>query len=187
MTKRLCDVLIALITIPFFSIPFIFIWIAVRTTSPGPGIYWSKRIGQRGIIFMMPKFRTMLLKTPEVQTDKIFDPQNYLTPIGSFLRHTSLDETPQILCVLTGKMSVVGPRPALYNQYELIAKRKELGIESLRPGITGWAQINGRDQITLSQKIYLDLEYLKKQSFMFDLKIIIKTMKLVLKSKNVLH
>lgn len=187
MTKRLCDILIALITIPIFSILFIFIWITIRITSPGPGIYWSKRIGQNGMIFMMPKFRTMLLKTPEVQTDEIFDPQKYLTPIGSFLRHTSLDETPQILSVLTGKMSIVGPRPALYNQHELIAKRKELGIDILRPGITGWAQINGRDQIKLSQKICLDHQYLKNQSFVFDLKIIIKTMILVLKAKNVLH
>lgn len=187
MIKRMCDILIALISMNIFFIPCVFIWLAVKLTSTGPGLYWSRRVGQNGLFFMMPKFRTMLIETPEVGTDQILSPAKYITPIGSFLRKTSLDETPQILTVLLGNMSIVGPRPALYNQYELTAKRKELGVDILRPGITGWAQINGRDEIALSKKVYLDQQYLKHQSFMFDLKIIIRTIKLVLTAKNVVH
>ena len=187
MIKRICDILIALITINIFIIPCVFIWLAVKLTSSGPGLYWSQRVGRNGLIFMMPKFRTMRTETPELGTDEILSPTKYITPIGSFLRNTSLDEIPQILTVLIGKMSIVGPRPALRNQHSLIAKRKKLGVDILRPGITGWAQINGRDEITLSKKVYLDQQYLRRQSFMFDLKIIIKTIKLVLTAKNVIH
>jgi O-antigen biosynthesis protein WbqP len=136
---------------------------------------------------MMPKFRTMIVGTPELGTDEIISPQKYITKIGFFFRYTSLDEIPQILSVLSGDMSFVGPRPALYNEHELISKRKKLGIDILKPGITGWAQINGRDKISLSKKIYFDFEYLKKQSFMFDLIIILRTIKLVFTSKNIMH
>ena len=187
MTKRICDILIALITFSLIIIPCVFIWVIVKLTSSGPGIHWSRRVGRKGEIFMMPKFRTMRIDTPELATDKISDPKQFITPIGSFLRNKSLDELPQVLSVLIGDMSIVGPRPSLYNQYELIAKRKNLGIDKLRPGITGWAQINGRDKITLSQKLFLDQQYLKHQSFIFDLKIIIGTLKLVLRAKNVIH
>ena len=187
MTKRICDIIIAIITVSILIFPCVFVWIAVKLTSPGPAIYWSRRASRKGKFFMMPKFRTMSLETPEVATDKLQNPKKYLTSIGSFLRKTSLDELPQFLSVLIGNMSIVGPRPALYNQHELIAKRKELGIDTLRPGITGWAQINGRDDITLTEKIYLEHQYLQRQSILFDFKIIIKTVLTVIKSRNVVH
>jgi len=187
MKKRICDIAIALITISILIFPCVFVWLAVRLTSSGPAIYWSRRVGRKGTFFMMPKFRTMLLETPEVETDKLLCPTQYITPIGSFLRNTSLDELPQFLSVLSGNMSIVGPRPALHNQHILIAKRKEFGIDILRPGITGWAQINGRDSITPSKKIYLDRHYLQHQSILFDFKIIIRTILLLVWSKNVIY
>lgn len=156
-------------------------------TSTGPVIYWSRRVGSNGTFFMMPKFRTMKINTPEVATEKLVDPSKYLTPLGSFLRHTSFDEFPQFISVLKGDMSVVGPRPALHNQYDIISKRKELGIDILSPGITGWAQINGRDHVDDKYKIKLDYTYLKKRSLLFDLKIIIITIIKVAKSKDIVH
>ena len=187
MIKRISDILIALIAIGILLIPCIFIWFGVKLTSSGPGIYWSQRAGRNGNFFMMPKFRTMLIDTPEIETDKLSYAKQYITSIGHFLRKTSLDELPQFISVLSGEMSIVGPRPALYNQNNLIQKRKELGIDILRPGITGWAQIKGRDEITLSKKIRLDQEYLEHQSLLFDFKIILKTIFLVLKSKHITH
>ena len=187
MIKRLCDIILALISITIFIIPYILIWIGIRITSSGPGIYWSKRVGQNSVYFMMPKFRTMYLNAPELPKNEISNPKKYITPIGHLLRQTSLDEIPQIYSVLIGQMSIVGPRPALFNEYELIDKREEIGINILRPGITGLAQVNGRDKNTLLQKIEYDQIYLKNQSLLFDLKIIIKTFILVLKANNVSH
>ena len=187
MAKRLFDILIALIATIILIIPCVFISIFILQTSSGPVIYWSRRTGSNGTIFMMPKFRTMKIHTPEVATDKLSDPQKYLTPIGSFLRRSSIDELPQLFSVLIGDMSLVGPRPALYNQYDIISKRKELGIDVLKPGITGWAQINGRDYLDIQEKIDLDHDYLQKQSIFFDFKIIFKTIILVIKSRNITH
>ena len=187
MRKRLFDLIIILFAICVFFVPFILIYMAVKFTSPGPAIYWSQRAGEHGSFFMMPKFRSMRVDTPEIATDKLVNPEHYLTGIGSFLRRTSLDELPQILSVLRGDMSIVGPRPALYNQHDLIAKRQRLGIDRLRPGVTGWAQINGRDDIALRKKIELDYYYFQQQSALFDLKILILTVTAVLKSKGVKH
>ncbi|MDA9806251.1 sugar transferase [Alphaproteobacteria bacterium] len=187
MAKRVCDILISLIATIILIIPCVFISIFILQTSPGPVIYWSRRTGSNGTTFMMPKFRTMKIQTPEVATDKLSDPQKYLTPIGSFLRRSSIDELPQLFSVLIGDMSLVGPRPVLYNQYDIISKRKVLGIDILKPGITGWAQINGRDNISTKEKINLDYEYLKKQSIFFDIKIIFKTINLVIKKRNITH
>ena len=187
MRKRLFDLIIILFAIIVFFVPFVLIYFAVKVTSSGPAIYWSRRIGEQGRFFMMPKFRSMRVDTPELATDKLVDPEHYLIGIGSFLRRTSLDELPQIFSVLRGDMSIVGPRPALYNQHDLIAERQRLGIDMLRPGITGWAQINGRDDIALRKKIELDYHYLQQQSVRFDLKILILTVTAVLKSKGVKH
>ena len=187
MRKRSFDLIIILFAIIVFFVPFILIYLAVKLTSPGPAIYWSRRVGEQGSFFMMPKFRSMRVDTPELATDKLVNPERYVTGIGSFLRRTSLDELPQIFSVLRGDMSIVGPRPALYNQHDLIAKRQRLGIDRLRPGITGWAQINGRDDIALREKIELDHHYLQQQSIRFDLKILILTVTAVLRSKGVKH
>lgn len=187
MIKRLCDILIASISIVILIIPCFFISILIIQTSSGPVIYWSRRIGANGTYFMMPKFRTMQIHTPEVETEKLSDSQKYLTPIGSFLRRSSIDELPQLFSVLIGDMSLVGPRPALHNQYDIILKRKSLGIDVLKPGISGWAQINGRDYLSAEEKINLDYEYLKKQSFCFDFKIIFKTIFLLIKAKDITH
>ena len=187
MRKRSFDLIIILFAIIVFFVPFILIYLAVKLTSPGPAIYWSRRVGEQGSFFMMPKFRSMRVDTPELATDKLVNPEHYLTGIGFFLRRTSLDELPQILSVLRGDMSIVGPRPALHNQHDLIAKRQMLGIDGVRPGITGWAQINGRDDIALCKKIELDYYYLQQQSVRFDLKILILTVTAVLTSKGVKH
>lgn len=187
MIKRLFDIIISLVAIIILTIPCLIISISIMLTSTGPVIYWSRRVGSNGTFFMMPKFRTMKINTPEVATEKLVDPSKYLTPLGSFLRHTSFDEFPQFISVLKGDMSVVGPRPALHNQYDIISKRKELGIDILSPGITGWAQINGRDHVDDKYKIKLDYTYLKKRSLLFDLKIIIITIIKVAKSKDIVH
>tara|TARA_A100001015_G_scaffold300769_1_gene386686 strand:+ start:1296 stop:1859 length:564 start_codon:yes stop_codon:yes gene_type:complete len=187
MAKRLFDILIAFVASIILIIPCVFISILILLTSSGPVIHWSRRIGSYGTYFMMPKFRTMQVHTPEVETNKLSNPKKYITPIGYFLRRTSIDELPQLFSVLIGDMSLVGPRPALYNQYEIITKRKELGIDVLRPGITGWAQVNGRDKISLEEKIGFDYQYLKQQSILFDLIIILKTIISIVKSENILH
>ena len=187
MLKRSLDIFLAVLAGVFSFIPCILIWLSVWLTSPGPALYWSRRAGSHGTFFMMPKFRTMQINTPEVATDKLGDAKSYLTPIGSFLRRTSLDELPQLYSVMRGDMSIVGPRPALHNQDELIAGRAALGIDQLRPGVTGWAQINGRDEIALQDKLQFDREYLERQSLFFDLKIIFLTAIAVVRSRGVLH
>ena len=159
----------------------------VRCTSPGPVIHWSSRVGRQGRLFSMPKVRTMMVGTPQVATDKLADPASRLTPVGGVLRKLSLDELPQLWSVIKGDMSLVGPRPALFNQHELIAARKARGIDALRPGITGWAQINGRDDIPESRKVELDEEYLRRQSFWFDLQILWLTAWRVVRRDGVSH
>lgn len=187
MIKRFSDILISLVAIIILAIPFLIIAFIIKLTSPGPILYWSRRLGQNGNYFIMPKFRTMKLNTPEIATYKLSSPQKYLTSIGPFLRHTSLDEIPQFLSVLYGKMSIVGPRPALHNESEIILKRQKLGINKLKPGITGWAQVNGRDNVTLKNKVRLDYEYLLKQNLLFDIQIILRTIIIVAKSKDITH
>ena len=187
MTKRTLDLIVTLLGLTLFLAPMLVIMLFVKATSAGPVFYWSKRCGRKGFFFMMPKYRTMKVGTPELPTDKLLDADSHLTVIGSFLRRTSLDELPQMLSVLCGHMSVVGPRPALHNEHELISMRREIGIDSLRPGITGWAQINGRDDISADRKLALDKEYYENQSVWFDLKIIILTLVVVLRVSGVRH
>jgi len=161
--------------------------VVVRLTSKGPALYWSDRVGRFNVIYRMPKFRSMLINTPALATHLMENPDYYLSPIGGLLRSASLDELPQLWSVLKGDMSFVGPRPALFNQQDLIEARTEAGIDQLRPGITGWAQVNGRDQLSIAEKVELDLMYSRKQSFWFDLKILVMTMVRVLKRSGVSH
>lgn len=168
-------------------LPITLVAIAVRLTSQGPALYWSDRVGRNNRIFRMPKFRSMRVGTPAVATHLLSDPKTYLTPIGSFLRKSSLDELPQLWSILTGDMSFVGPRPALFNQNDLIVLRTECGVHQLVPGLTGWAQVNGRDELPIPQKVALDAEYLKKRSLWLDIKIIWLTFIKVLRSDGVTH
>jgi O-antigen biosynthesis protein WbqP len=160
---------------------------AVWFSSKGPILYWSKRVGQHNALFNMPKFRTMQVETPTLPTHLLGNPDAYLTPIGSFLRKSSLDELPQLWCILRGDMSVVGPRPALSNQEDLIEARTEKGIHALKPGLTGWAQVNGRDEIELSKKVQLDYEYLDKKSLIFDVYVVLLTFYKVVKREGIKH
>lgn len=185
--KRAFDLLLAVVAGLLLVVPVLLVALAVRLTSTGPILYWSDRIGQYNRIFRMPKFRSMRADTPAVATHLLPNPHVYLTPIGSFLRKSSLDELPQLWSILKGDMSFVGPRPALYNQFDLMALRNQHGIDRLLPGLTGWAQINGRDELPIPQKVALDVEYLQKKSFFFDLKIIGLTGFKVLKRDNVTH
>jgi O-antigen biosynthesis protein WbqP len=185
--KRIFDIVLSIFLLIILLIPIIFIAIIVRITSKGPVLYWSKRVGSNNTIFKMPKFRSMLINTPSVATHLLDNPDLYLSPIGGFIRRYSLDELPQLFSVLKGDMSIVGPRPALFNQYDLIELRTELGINNLLPGITGWAQVNGRDELSISDKVALDLKYLKCQSFWFDLKILWMTFLKVLRSHGISH
>ena len=185
--KRLFDIVLLLLILPFLFAPMILIWILVRLTSKGPALYWSNRIGYRNTIFSMPKFRSMITETPTVATHLLDNPYQYLSPIGSLLRRTSLDELPQLWSVLKGDMSFVGPRPALFNQHDLIRARTEVGVDELLPGITGWAQIQGRDDISIKEKVQYDLAYLQHQSFWFDLKILFYTAAKVLRCSGVSH
>jgi O-antigen biosynthesis protein WbqP len=185
--KRFFDFLLAAILLLFFILPGIFLWAAIRVTSDGSAIYWSDRVGKDNIIFKMPKFRTMKKNTPPVATHLLINPKAYLTPIGSFLRRTSLDEIPQIISILRGQMSFVGPRPALFNQKELIAMRSKAGVEKLLPGLTGWAQVNGRDELNLQQKVALDVEYVRMQSLLFDIQILWMTFLKVIRRDGVKH
>lgn len=169
------------------ALPIALVAIAVRLTSQGPALYWSDRVGRNNKIFHMPKFRSMRVGTPAVATHLLSDPKTHLTPIGSFLRKSSLDELPQLWSILTGDMSFVGPRPALFNQNDLIALRTEYGVHELVPGLTGWAQVNGRDELPIPQKVALDAEYLKKRSLWLDIKIIWLTFVKVLRSDGVTH
>jgi len=161
--------------------------LSVRLTSVGPILYWSDRVGRNNQIFKMPKFRSMHINAPDVATHLLQKPEFWLTSIGSFLRKSSLDEMPQLFCILSGDMSFVGPRPALFNQHDLISLRTKAGVHELVPGLTGWAQVNGRDEILISEKVKLDAEYLQRRSFAFDLKILWLTLLRVLRSDGVAH
>lgn len=172
MSKRLFDLLLALVLIPLMVIPAGLIALLIRVSSRGPALYWSNRVGQRNRIFSMPKFRSMRTDTPAMATHLLADPTAYLTPVGSFLRKTSLDELPQLWSIFKGDMSFVGPRPALFNQDDLIALRTAQGVHDLVPGLTGWAQVNGRDELSIAEKVKLDAEYMHRQSFWFDLRIL---------------
>jgi O-antigen biosynthesis protein WbqP len=185
--KRLLDLSIV-IPLAFLLLPLIvFTAIAVRLTSKGPALYWSDRVGRNNQIFKMPKFRSMRVDTPAVATHLLTNPGAYLTPIGSFIRRSSLDELPQIWSILIGDMSLVGPRPALFNQTDLIELRTQKGVHTLLPGLTGWAQINGRDELPIPEKVRLDTEYLEQQSLLFDLKIMLLTAKKVIGREGVSH
>lgn len=173
--KRTFDVMISFVGIVTMTVPMLIITALVKITSKGPVLYWSDRVGKHNSIFKMPKFRTMRIETPAVATHLLDKPDDFITPLGKFLRKTSFDELPQLFSILRGDMSIVGPRPALYNQNDLIALRTEKGIHLLNPGLTGWAQINGRDDLPIPKKVEFDYYYYKKQSFLFDLKIILFT------------
>jgi O-antigen biosynthesis protein WbqP len=185
--KRIFDIFFSIVFLLVFSVAVFLIALAIRLTSQGPAIYWSRRIGKDNVIFRMPKFRTMRTDTPAVATHLMTDPDRYLTPIGKFLRKTSLDELPQLWSILKGDMSVVGPRPALFNQDDLVELRTAVGVQKLTPGLTGWAQVNGRDELPIPEKVKLDAEYIERKSFLFDLKIIFLTFSRVLHSKGVAH
>jgi O-antigen biosynthesis protein WbqP len=185
--KRLFDFTCSFMAFIFFAIPMLITALAVRLTSPGPILYWSDRVGKNNSIFKMPKFRTMRTDTPAVATHLLGDPDRWLTPIGKFLRKSSLDELPQLFSILTGDMSIVGPRPALFNQDDLIALRTAKGVHLLTPGLTGWAQINGRDELPIPVKVDFDVWYLQNSSFVLDVKIIIQTFMKVLKKEGVTH
>jgi O-antigen biosynthesis protein WbqP len=185
--KRLFDFFLALIAGVIFLFPMLAVAFSVRLTSRGPVLYWSDRVGRHNRIFQMPKFRSMRVDTPAVATHLLSDPVAYLTPIGSFLRKSSLDELPQLWSILVGDMSFVGPRPALFNQRDLIALRNAHGIDVLVPGLTGWAQVNGRDELPIPQKVALDAEYLARQSFLFDLRVLWLTFVRVLQRDGVSH
>lgn len=185
--KRIFDLIIVQILMVITFIPLILLSILVYITSPGPIFYWSDRVGRNNRIFSMPKFRTMSVKTPAVATHLLETPEIWLTPIGGFLRKTSLDEIPQLWSILKGDMSFVGPRPALFNQDDLIALRRKEGIDNLVPGLTGWAQINGRDDLPIPDKVMFDLEYLQRRSFWFDLQILWKTFANVVKRDGIIH
>ena len=185
--KRLFDLCLTFLALIFFALPFLLVAIAVRLTSIGPVFYWSDRVGQVNKLFRMPKFRTMQVDTPAVATHLLPEPKQFLTPVGSFLRKSSLDEIPQLWSVLKGDMSFVGPRPALFNQYDLIELRKLHGVDKLLPGLTGWAQVNGRDELPIPEKVMLDVAYMHNQSFYFDIKILILTFFKVLGKDGVQH
>lgn len=185
--KRFFDLLLGISAAFVFALPLLLVALMVKLTSPGPVLYWSDRVGRRNVIFRMPKFRTMKTETPAVATHLLIDADSYLTPIGSFLRKSSLDELPQLWSIIKGDMSFVGPRPALFNQYDLIELRTRSGIDKLLPGLTGWAQINGRDELPIPQKVALEIEYLQKQSSWLDMKIICMTFLKVLKRDDVMH
>ncbi len=187
MLKRLLDLFLALCTAVLLAFPILIIATLVRLTSRGPALYWSDRVGKGNTNFRMPKFRSMRVGTPTVATHLLQDPKTFLTPLGSFLRKTSLDELPQLWSILKGEMSFVGPRPALFNQYDLIALRTVRGVHDLVPGLTGWAQINGRDELPIPEKVKLDAEYLRQRSFGFDLKILWLTVVKVLRREDVSH
>jgi O-antigen biosynthesis protein WbqP len=185
--KRVFDFLSAVIGIGFLIVPMLIIAMLVRATSRGPAIYWSDRVGKDNKIFRMPKFRTMGIGTPAVATHLLTNPAAHLTPIGSFLRKTSLDELPQIWSILKGDMSLVGPRPALSNQSDLIQMRSEFGVHKLVPGLTGWAQVNGRDELPIPEKVRLDVEYMNAGDFILDLRILWLTLEKVIKRDGVTH
>jgi O-antigen biosynthesis protein WbqP len=185
--KRAFDLIFGMIALVFLAVPILCVAVAVRVTSPGAVLYWSDRLGRQNRIFKMPKFRSMRSDTPAVATHLLKNPDTWLTPIGSFLRRSSLDELPQVWSILKGDMSFVGPRPALFNQDDLIALRTERGVHELVPGLTGWAQVNGRDELPVFEKVKLDAEYLRRRSFLFDLRILWITLVKVVARQGVSH
>lgn len=185
--KRIFDLMLTLLASLVLLVPIGLVSLFVKLTSQGPVVYWSDRVGRGNKIFRMPKFRTMRIDTPAVATHLLPNPEQFLTPIGSFLRRSSLDELPQLWSILRGDMSFVGPRPALFNQEDLIGMRTRYGVDQMTPGLTGWAQINGRDELPIPEKVQLDVEYMQRQSFWFDLKIIILTFLKVLKKDGIAH
>lgn len=185
--KRVLDLFFALMATLVLALPAMLVALAIRLTSSGPVLYWSDRVGQYNKPFKMPKFRSMHTSTPAVATHLLNDPSSYLTPIGLFLRKTSLDELPQLWSILNGDMSFVGPRPALFNQSDLIAFRTQAGIHELIPGLTGWAQVNGRDELSIEEKVKLEVEYLRRQSLAFDIRILWLTLVKVLRQDGVSH
>ena len=185
--KRLFDLMLAALAACFLLVPVLIVAALVRLTSKGPALYWSDRVGRHNVIFKMPKFRSMRVGTPAMATHLLADARSHLTPIGSFLRKSSLDELPQLWSILAGDMSFVGPRPALFNQQDLIALRKQQGVHTLVPGLTGWAQVNGRDELPIPEKVKLDVAYLQRQSLLFDIWILWLTFVKVLKRDGVSH
>lgn len=185
--KRFFDLCLSLFALLFLLVPILLVALLVRITSVGPVIYWSDRVGRNNKIFKMPKFRTMRVDTPAVATHLLDNPNQFLTPVGSFLRKSSLDELPQLWSILHGDMSFVGPRPALFNQDDLITLRTAYGVHKLVPGLTGWAQVNGRDELPIPEKVKLDAEYMQQQSFLTDIKIIFLTFVKVVRSEGVQH
>jgi O-antigen biosynthesis protein WbqP len=185
--KRIFDLLLALLSVFLLWLPLVLLALAVAITSKGPVLYWSDRVGRNNKTFRMPKFRSMRIGTPVVATHLLSSPDAYLTPIGSFMRTSSLDELPQLWNIFRGDMSFVGPRPALFNQHDLIELRTRSGVHALLPGLTGWAQVNGRDELPMTEKVALDIEYLKNRSFWFDIKIIRLTVLKVIMRDNVTH
>lgn len=181
------DLILSLSLLLVLSIPMLFIALLVKLSSRGPALHWSGRVGENNVIFKMPKFRTMRIDTPAVATHLLSNPDRYLTPIGDFIRKSSLDELPQLFSILKGDMSFVGPRPALFNQDDLISLRTQKGVHILTPGLTGWAQINGRDELPIPVKVEFDEYYLKHRSFLFDLKILFMTFAKVIRSEGVKH
>ena len=185
--KRALDLMLLVLAAILLCVPLCVVAILVWRTSPGPILYWSDRVGRHNHLFRMPKFRSMRMGTPAVATHLLQSPESYLTPIGGFLRKTSLDELPQLWSIFRGDMSFVGPRPALFNQNDLIALRTAQGVDNLVPGLTGWAQINGRDELPIPDKVALDVEYLRRQSLRFDIRIIALTAIKVIRRDNVTH
>jgi len=187
LMKRLCDIISSILLLIVLAIPMVLIALAVKLTSKGPVLYWSDRVGRWNRIFKMPKFRSMRINAPQVATHLLSNPDAYLTPIGGFLRRSSLDELPQLFSVLNSDLSLVGPRPALFNQDDLIALRTKSGVHNLVPGITGWAQVNGRDELPIPIKVQFDYEYLKRRCFRFDLQIIGMTVVKVVRGEGIRH
>lgn len=185
--KRMFDITMSSLLLLILAIPMAALAFAVKLTSRGPILYWSRRIGRNNRVFAMPKFRSMRTETPQVATHLLYDADAYLTPIGGFIRRSSLDELPQLLSVLKGDLSLVGPRPALFNQTDLIALRTGRGVHALPPGITGWAQVNGRDELPISQKVAFDCDYLQRRSFWFDARILLMTAIKVVRCTGVSH
>lgn len=185
--KRLMDLVGGVMALLLLAVPISIVAILVRLTSKGSVLYWSDRVGRNNVVFKMPKFRTMRMDTPAVATHLLPDPNSFLTPIGGFLRKSSLDELPQLWSILVGDMSFVGPRPALFNQNDLIALRTEQGVDALTPGLTGWAQVNGRDELPIPQKVAFDIQYLQRQSFAFDMRILWLTFVKVIRRDGVTH
>lgn len=185
--KRIFDLMLGLVALAVLALPIVLVAVLVMFTSKGPVVYWSDRVGRHNKIFKMPKFRSMRVDTPAVATHLLADPKRYLTPVGSFLRKSSLDELPQLWSILRGDMSFVGPRPALFNQDDLVALRSLHGVDAVLPGLTGWAQVNGRDELPIATKVRLDADYVQRRSLVLDIKIILLTILKVVRRDGITH